>query len=52
MSAAFDKSLKGTNALVFAFGDITAASKTPADFERRRGFEIKTGVMDETIGRS
>jgi len=47
VSEAFNKSLKGTNALVFAFGEVTAAAKTLANFAKDvEVLQIKTGVMD------
>jgi len=47
MEKAIGSSLKGTNALVFAYGDITAAAKTLANFAKDvEIFQLKTGVMD------
>jgi large subunit ribosomal protein L10 len=45
--AAFDKSLKGTNALVFSFGEVTATAKCLSDFAKDvEVLQIKTGMMD------
>lgn len=39
--------LTGTNAIVFAFGDITATAKTLSNFAKDiELFQLKTGVMD------
>lgn len=44
---AISSSFKGTNAIVFAYGDITAAAKTLANFAKDvEIFQLKTGVMD------
>jgi large subunit ribosomal protein L10 len=45
--AAFDKSLKGTNAVVFSFGEVTATAKTLSEFAKDvEVLQIKTGLMD------
>lgn len=45
--AAIAKSLSGTNAVVFAYEDVSAAAKALADFARDvEALELKTGVMD------
>ena len=44
---ALGSSLKGTNALVFTFGEINATAKALADFAKDNELmQIKTGVMD------
>lgn len=44
---AIASSFKGTNAIVFAYGDISAAAKTLATFAKDvEVFQLKTGVMD------
>lgn len=44
---ALSTSFRGTNAIVFAYGDITAAAKTLATFAKDvEVFQLKTGVMD------
>lgn len=45
---AFDSSLKGTNALVFSYGEVNATAKTLADFAKDvEVLQIKTGLMGE-----
>jgi large subunit ribosomal protein L10 len=47
MEKAIGTSFKGTNAIVFAYGDISAAAKTLANFAKDvEIFQLKTGVMD------
>lgn len=47
MEKAIGTSLKGTNALVFAYGDVSAAAKTLSNFAKDvEIFQLKTGVMD------
>lgn len=47
MEKAISSSLKGTNAIVFSYGDISAAAKTLATFAKDvEIFQLKTGVMD------
>lgn len=47
METAIGSSFKGTNAIVFAYGDISASAKTIADFAKDvEVLQIKTGVMD------
>ena len=47
MEKAISTSLKGTNAIVFSFGDVSAAAKTLATFAKDvEIFQLKTGVMD------
>ncbi len=44
---ALSKSLKGTNALVFAYGEVNTTAKVLADFAKDvEILQIKTGVMD------
>lgn len=44
---ALSDSLKGTNALVFSYGEVTATAKTLANFAKDvEIMQIKTGVMD------
>jgi len=44
---AFESSMKGTNALVFSFGEVNATAKTLADFAKDvEVLQIKSGVMD------
>ncbi len=44
---ALSASFKGTNAIVFAYGDVSAAAKTLASFSKDvEVFQLKTGVMD------
>ena len=44
---AFSTSMKGTNAIVFSYGEVNAAAKTLADFAKDvELLQIKTGVMD------
>lgn len=44
---AFNPSLKGTNALVFSYGEVNATAKTLAEFAKDvEVLQIKTGVMD------
>ncbi|MGE0633681.1 MAG: 50S ribosomal protein L10 [Pseudobdellovibrionaceae bacterium] len=47
METALAKSFKGTNAIVYAYGDISAAAKTIADFAKDvEVLQLKTGAMD------
>ncbi len=47
LETALNASLKGTNALVFSFGEVNAAAKALADFAKDvEVLQIKTGVMD------
>lgn len=47
MSDAVSGTFKGTNALVFAYGDVAAAAKTLATFAKDiEVFQLKSGVMD------
>ena len=47
VEAAFSKSLKGTNAVVFAYGEINTTAKVLADFAKDvELLQIKTGVME------
>ena len=47
VEAAFSSTMKGTNALVFSYGEINATAKTLADFAKDvEVLQIKTGVMD------
>lgn len=47
METAIAGSFKGTNAIVFAYGDIGASAKTISDFAKDvEVLQIKTGVMD------
>jgi large subunit ribosomal protein L10 len=47
IDAAISTSFKGTNAIVFAYGDISAAAKTLSTFAKDvEVFQLKTGVMD------
>lgn len=44
---AISSSLKGTNAIVFSFGEVNATAKTLADFAKDNELlQVKTGVMD------
>ena len=44
---AFDSTMKGTNAIVFAFNEVVGVAKTLADFGKDvEALKIKTGVMD------
>lgn len=44
---AISSSLKGTNAIVFSFGEVNATAKALADFAKDNEFlQVKTGVMD------
>lgn len=44
---AFEASMKGTNALVFSYGEVNATAKTLADFAKDiEVLQIKSGVMD------
>lgn len=44
----FSSSLRGTNAVVFAYGDITASAKVLADFAKDvEMLQLKIGVMDD-----
>lgn len=47
MSDAVSGSFKGTNAFVFAYGDVAAAAKTLSTFAKDiEVFQLKSGVMD------
>jgi large subunit ribosomal protein L10 len=47
IDTALSASLKGTNAIVFAYGDVTAAAKTLSNYAKDvEIFQLKTGVMD------
>ncbi len=47
LGAALSDSLKGTNAIVFAYGEVPAAAKTLGQFAKDiELFQLKTGVMD------
>jgi large subunit ribosomal protein L10 len=44
---AFANSMKGTNAIVFSYGEVNATAKTLAEFAKDvEVLQIKTGVMD------
>ncbi len=44
---AFANSMKGTNAIVFSYGEVNATAKTLADFAKDvEVLQIKSGVMD------
>ncbi len=45
--AAFDTTMKGTNAIVFAFNEVVGVAKALSDFGKDvEALKIKTGVMD------
>lgn len=45
--AAFEPSMTGTNAIVFAFNEVVAVAKTLADFAKDvEALKIKSGMMD------
>lgn len=47
MSDAVASSFKGTNAFIFAYGDVAAAAKTLSGFAKDiEVFQLKSGVMD------
>ena len=47
MEKAIATSFKGTNAIVFAYGDVSATAKTLSQFAKDVEFlQLKTGVMD------
>lgn len=47
IDSAFANSMKGTNAIVFAYGEVNATAKALADFAKDvEVLQIKTGVMD------
>lgn len=47
MEKAISKSFKGTNAIVFAYGDVSASAKTLSTFAKDvELLQLKTGVMD------
>lgn len=47
LDEAINSSMKGTNALVFSFGEVNATAKALADFAKDNELlQIKTGVMD------
>lgn len=44
---AFDNDMKGTNAIVFSYGEVNATAKTLADFAKDvEVLQLKTGMMD------
>lgn len=47
VESAFSTSMKGTNALVFSYGEVNATAKALADFAKDvEVLQIKSGVMD------
>ena len=47
ISSAFDSTMKGTNAIVFAFNEVVGVAKALADFGKDvEALKIKTGIMD------
>ncbi|MFZ3230466.1 MAG: 50S ribosomal protein L10 [Pseudobdellovibrio sp.] len=47
VDGAFNSTMTGTNAIVFAFGEVIAVAKTLADFGKDvEALKIKTGIMD------
>ncbi|MCC2677788.1 MAG: ribosomal protein [Pseudobdellovibrio sp.] len=47
VEGAFDTTMKGTNAIVFAFNEVVGVAKTLADFSKDvEALKIKTGIMD------
>lgn len=47
IETAFANSMKGTNAIVFSYGEVNATAKTLADFAKDvEVLQIKSGVMD------
>ncbi len=47
IDSALSSFFKGTNAIVFAYGDISAAAKTLSNFSKDvEVFQLKTGAMD------
>lgn len=47
IDAALNPHFRGTNAIVFSYGDVTAAAKTLANFSKDfEVFQLKTGAMD------
>ncbi|MGZ3724455.1 MAG: 50S ribosomal protein L10 [Pseudobdellovibrio sp.] len=47
VEGAFDTTMKGTNAIVFAFNEVVGVAKTLADFAKDvEALKIKTGIMD------
>ena len=45
--SAFDTTMKGTNAIVFAFNEVVGVAKTLADFAKDvEALKIKSGIMD------
>lgn len=47
VESAFSTSMRGTNALVFSYGEVNATAKALADFAKDvEVLQIKTGVMD------
>lgn len=47
VSDAINTSMKGTNAIVFSYGEVNATAKALADFAKENELlQIKTGVMD------
>ena len=50
MGTALSSSFKGTNAIVFAYGDVTASAKTLSNFSKDvEVFQLKSGVMDGKV---
>ncbi len=47
IGSAFESTMKGTNAIVFAFNEVVGVAKTLADFGKDvEALKIKTGMMD------
>ncbi len=47
VQGAFDATMSGTNAIVFAFNEVVGVAKTLADFSKDvEALKIKTGIMD------
>lgn len=47
VQSAFDSTMLGTNAIVFAFNEVVGVAKTLADFSKDvEALKIKTGIMD------
>ena len=47
VQGAFDTTMKGTNAIVFAFNEVVGVAKTLADFSKDvEALKIKSGIMD------
>jgi large subunit ribosomal protein L10 len=50
MGNALSSSFKGTNAIVFAYGDVSASAKTLSTFSKDvEVFQLKSGVMDGKV---